>query len=60
VTTPVDAAVSLASTAIPATAIPALSVAQMAEVDRVAIDEHGIGLLQMMEQAGSHLAEVVS
>lgn len=32
---------------------------QMTEVDRLAIEEFGIGLLQMMEQAGSHLAEVV-
>jgi len=31
----------------------------MAEVDRLAVDEYGIDLLQMMEQAGSHLAEVV-
>ncbi len=31
----------------------------MAEVDRLAVDEFGIGILQMMEQAGSHLAEVV-
>jgi NAD(P)H-hydrate epimerase len=42
-----------------ASAIPGLSAAQMAEVDRLAIDEYGIDLLQMMEQAGSHLAEVV-
>ena len=31
----------------------------MAEVDRLAISEFGVTLLQMMEQAGSHLAEVV-
>jgi NAD(P)H-hydrate epimerase len=31
----------------------------MAEVDRLAIEAYGITLLQMMEQAGSHLAEVV-
>lgn len=31
----------------------------MAEVDRLAVEEYGISLLQMMEQAGSHLAEVV-
>jgi NAD(P)H-hydrate epimerase len=31
----------------------------MAEVDRLAVDEFGIDLLQMMEQAGSHLAELV-
>lgn len=40
-------------------AIPAVTAAQMAEVDRRAIGTHGITLLQMMEQAGSHLAEVV-
>lgn len=39
--------------------LPSVSRAQMAEVDRLAIDEFGISLLQMMEQAGSHLAEVV-
>ena len=44
---------------VPASAIPSLSAAQMAEVDRLAVDEHGISLLQMMEQAGSHLAEVI-
>ena len=32
---------------------------QMAEVDRSAVEEFGITLLQMMEQAGSHLADVV-
>jgi NAD(P)H-hydrate epimerase len=31
----------------------------MAEVDRLAVDEFGIDILQMMEQAGSHLAELV-
>jgi NAD(P)H-hydrate epimerase len=31
----------------------------MADVDRLAVEAHGITLLQMMEQAGSHLAEVV-
>jgi len=44
---------------IPASSVPAVSVARMAEVDRLAIAEYGITLLQMMEQAGSHLAEVV-
>ena len=44
---------------VPASAIPSLSAAQMAEVDRLAVDEYGIDLLQMMEQAGSHLADVV-
>lgn len=39
--------------------VPAVSAATMAEVDRLAVDEFGIDLLQMMEQAGSHLAELV-
>lgn len=38
--------------------IPAVSAAQMGEVDRLATDVFGIGLLQMMELAGSHLAEL--
>jgi NAD(P)H-hydrate epimerase len=42
-----------------ASAIPTVSAAQMAEVDRLAVDEYGISILQMMEQAGSHLAETV-
>ena len=36
-----------------------VTAAQMAEVDRSAVEEFGITLLQMMEQAGSHLADVV-
>ena len=40
--------------------IPAVSAAQMAEVDRLATDVYGITLLQMMEQAGSHLAAVAA
>lgn len=39
--------------------IPAVTAAQMAEVDRSAIEDFGVTLLQMMEQAGSHLADVV-
>jgi len=39
--------------------VPTVSAGVMAEVDRRAIEEYGITLLQMMEQAGSHLAEVV-
>ncbi len=31
----------------------------MAEVDRAAVEDFGITILQMMEQAGSHLADVV-
>ncbi|MFO7533582.1 MAG: NAD(P)H-hydrate epimerase [Candidatus Limnocylindrales bacterium] len=42
-----------------ASGIPRVTAAQMAEVDRLAVDEYGIGILQMMEQAGSHLAETV-
>jgi NAD(P)H-hydrate epimerase len=52
-TVAVDAPIGVA-----ATTIPTLSAAEMAEVDRRAIDDYGIGLAQMMEQAGSHLAEV--
>jgi len=48
-----------ASAAVAASGVPAVDVATMAEVDRLAIEEYGITLLQMMEQAGSHLAEVV-
>ena len=42
-----------------AASVPAVSAVQMAEVDRLATDEFGIEMLQMMEQAGSHLAELV-
>lgn len=38
--------------------IPWLTVEQMVEADRLAIDEFGIELLQMMEHAGSSLAEL--
>lgn len=41
-----------------AKALPWLSVAQMREVDRLMIEEMGISLLQMMENAGRHLAAV--
>ncbi len=44
--------------ATPASGIPTVSAAVMAEVDRLATEEFGISLLQMIEQAGSHLAEV--
>lgn len=36
---------------------PALTTAQMAEVDRLMIEEYGILLIQMMENAGRSLAE---
>ncbi len=39
--------------------VPAVTAAQMADVDRLAVEVYGITLFQMMEQAGSHLAEVV-
>lgn len=38
--------------------VPWLSVAQMVEADRLAVEEFGIELLQMMEHAGSSLAEL--
>jgi len=38
--------------------IPALTTEQMIEVDRLMIDKFGISLLQMMENAGVHLAEL--
>ncbi len=39
-------------------AVPAVTAPEMAEIDRLAVDEFGISLSQMLEQAGSHLAEV--
>lgn len=42
-----------------AAGIPAVSARQMAEVDRLAADQFGMCVAQMMELAGSHLAEVV-
>jgi len=39
--------------------VPSLSADQMREVDRIAVEEFGLGLLQMMENAGRNLAEVV-
>lgn len=36
--------------------IPAITTAQMREVDRLMVEEYGIELLQMMENAGRHLA----
>ncbi|MCI0584804.1 MAG: NAD(P)H-hydrate epimerase [Chloroflexi bacterium] len=43
----------------PASSVPAVTAAQMTEVDRLAVEDFGIGILQMMEQAGSHLADLV-
>ena len=45
---------------VPADSLPWLSIEQMAEADRLAIEEFGITLLQMMENAGSALAKLVS
>jgi len=39
--------------------IPAVSAEQMREVDRIAVKEFGLGILQMMENAGRNLAENV-
>ena len=36
--------------------VPAITAAQMREVDRIAVEEFGLGLLQMMENAGRNLA----
>jgi NAD(P)H-hydrate epimerase len=45
--------------AVPAASVPSASAAQVAEVNRLAIEAYGITLPQMLELAGSHLAEVV-
>ena len=37
--------------------LPAITTAQMTEVDRLMIEEYGILLIQMMENAGRNLAE---
>jgi len=37
---------------------PALTTAQMRQVDRLMVEAYGISLLQMMENAGRHLAEL--
>lgn len=42
----------------PAADVPAVTREQMTEVDRVMIEDLGVELLQMMENAGRHLAEV--
>ena len=36
--------------------IPAVTAEQMGEVDRIAVEEFGLGILQMMENAGRNLA----
>jgi NAD(P)H-hydrate epimerase len=45
---------------IAADSVPAVTAEQMTEVDRLATEVYGITLLQMMEQAGSHLAMVAA
>jgi NAD(P)H-hydrate epimerase len=39
--------------------VPAVTADQMREVDRIAVEEFGLGILQMMENAGRSLAENV-
>jgi NAD(P)H-hydrate epimerase len=51
-----------ATTGFPAarpSSVPSVTAKTMAEVDNLAVDEFGLDILQMMEQAGSHLAELV-
>ncbi len=37
-------------------AVPAVTAGQMRQIDRIAVEEFGLGLLQMMENAGRNLA----
>ena len=39
--------------------VPAVTAEQMREVDRVAMEDFGLGILQMMENAGRSLAQNV-
>ncbi|GAB4435846.1 MAG: hypothetical protein Kow00120_02810 [Anaerolineae bacterium] len=39
--------------------VPAVTAAQMREVDRIAVEDFGLGVLQMMENAGRNLARHV-
>ncbi len=39
--------------------VPAVTAEEMREIDRISIDEFGLGILQMMENAGRNLAENV-
>src|SRR3990170_8881117 len=43
---------------VPSPSIPAVTAEQMREVDRIAVEELGLLLIQMMENAGSRLAEL--
>jgi NAD(P)H-hydrate epimerase len=45
---------------VPLTSIPTISKDQMVEVDRVMVDDLGIGLIQMMENAGRNLARLTA
>lgn len=54
----VDGAADLVIPRVPAALVPSVRADQMAEVDRLAVGEFGVALLAMMEQAGSHLAEL--
>ena len=36
--------------------VPAVTAQQMREVDRIAVEDFGLGILQMMENAGRNLA----
>ncbi len=51
-------AASTASVPFPLVKLPDLTTEEMREVDRIMVDELGILLLQMMENAGRHLAEL--
>ncbi len=44
---------------LPSAELPALSREQMREVDRIMIEEYGVQLIQMMENAGLQLADLV-
>ncbi len=39
--------------------VPAVTAEQMREVDRIVVEEYGLGILQMMENAGRNLAQNV-
>jgi NAD(P)H-hydrate epimerase len=45
--------------AVPATSIPAVTAEQMREVDRVVVEDFDVLLIQMMENAGARLADLV-
>jgi NAD(P)H-hydrate epimerase len=51
--------VTTAFAAARASSIPWVTAETMAEVDHLAVAEFGLDIVQMMEQAGSHLAELV-